>query len=64
MNSLTKEERENLIKVYEELDENGDGKLARVELINAVQKFLDETKQAETETKRRQGKFYLFSLSK
>jgi Ca2+-binding EF-hand superfamily protein len=57
MNSLTQEERENLIKVYEELDENGDGKLARVELINAVRKFLDETKQAETETKRRQGRF-------
>lgn len=64
MNSLTQEERENLIKVYEELDENGDGKLARVELINAVQKFLDETKQAETETKRRQGRFDLFSLLK
>ena len=60
MNTLTKEERENLIKVYQQLDENGDGKLARVELINAVQKFLDETKQAETETKRRQGRFYPF----
>ena len=55
MNSLTEEERANLIKVYKELDENGDGKLARVELINAVRNYLDETKQTETETKRRQG---------
>ena len=55
MNSLTKTERENLIKVYKKLDENGDGKLARVELINAVRNYLDETNQAETETKRRQG---------
>ena len=31
MNSLTKEERENLIKVYEELDENGDGKQQRAQ---------------------------------
>ncbi|CAG5112059.1 Oidioi.mRNA.OKI2018_I69.chr2.g6315.t1.cds [Oikopleura dioica] len=54
MNSLTKTERENLIKVYKKLDENGDGKLARVELINAVRNYLDETNQAETETKRRQ----------